>query len=352
MIVVLCLAIALWWLGRVFGAGREARALVLCLLYILVLALLVILPETSPLRQWFGGSTAGWLVLGGAGGLGWLYLQGLSRLRARASPPPARVDAAPLRSAAMSEAELERYSRHLLLREIGGQGQRRLRDAHVLVVGAGGIGAPALLYLAAAGVGRITVVDDDGVDLSNLQRQIIHRTADVGRAKVGSAASAIAALNPAVQVAAIEGRLDADLAAELLPDVDLVLDGSDGFDTRAMVNRAAVAAGVPLLSASVGQWEGQISLFDPARGAPCLACVFPEAPAPGLAPTCAEGGVAGPLPGVLGSMMALETVKELTGAGTGLRGRLLIYDGLYGETRMIGIRRRVGCPVCGAVHVA
>ncbi|KFI27341.1 molybdopterin biosynthesis protein [Haematobacter massiliensis] len=359
MLFVLLLAAAVWGLAAAFGIRREIRWLVIGLLYVAILAMLVVLPEGAALRGWLGWSVGAWLVFGGAGLAVWSYAQMLGRLRRRAgsaaearseatAPTAGGVGASP-RTAALSDAEVERYSRHLILREIGGQGQRRLRNAHVLVVGAGGIGSPALLYLAGAGVGRITLVDDDSVDLSNLQRQVIHRTEDIGRSKVSSAARGIHALNPGVTVVPVERRLDAELAAELIPGVDLVLDGSDGFATRALVNNASVAARVPLLSASVGQWEGQISLFDPARGAPCLACLFPVEPAAGLAPTCAEGGVAGPLPGVLGTMMALETLKELTGAGTGLRGRLLLYDGLYGETRMITVLRRPGCPVCGDI---
>lgn len=348
MIAVLILAAALWWLGRLFGASREARLILLALLYVGVLALLVVLPDAHPLRLRLGGSVAVWLVLGGAGLIVWGYAKGIAHLKARSipAPIPAATTPAPAPDRFAPE-ELERYSRHILLREIGGPGQRRLRDAHVLVVGAGGLGAPALLYLAAAGVGRITVIDDDRVELSNLQRQVIHPTASLGLPKAASAAAAMAALNPHCRVEPVEARLDDRLAQDFFAKADLILDGSDTFATRTLVNRAAVAARVPLLSAAISQWEGQISLFDPARGAPCLACLFPEEPAPGLAPTCAEAGVAAPLPGVIGSLMALEAVKELTGAGQGLRGRLLIWDGLWGETRTIAIRRRPGCPVCG-----
>lgn len=272
-------------------------------------------PHTTP-----AGSSPGAAASGGAG----------------AAPLPPGAD------------EIERAARHILLREIGGPGQARLRAARVLVVGAGGIGSAALLYLAAAGVGRIVVVDGDRVELSNLQRQIIHPTAAIGAPKAASAARALGALNPGVAVEAVEAWLDDALAARLFPGCDLILDGSDSFATRALVNRRAVAARVPLLSAALGPWEAQMSLFDPARGAPCLACVFPVEPAPGLAPDCAAAGVAGPLPGVAGSLMALEAVKEIAGAGTGLRGRLWLFDGLHGETRRIVIRRDPHCPVCGA----
>lgn len=254
--------------------------------------------------------------------------------------------------AAFEPEELRRYARHIMLREIGGPGQRALKAARVLVIGAGGLGAPALLYLAAAGVGRIGVVDDDTVDLSNLQRQIIHDTAAVGTAKTASAQAAMAALNPHVVVVEHRLRLDAENGAAVIANYDLVLDGSDNFDTRYLVNRLAAAAGVPLIAAAIGQWEGQISLYDPAHGAPCYECIFPTAPAPGLAPSCAEAGVVAPLPGVLGAMMALEAVKYVTGAGQSLAGEMLIYDGLWAESRKFKLSRRIDCPVCGEGEAA
>ncbi|RMD94837.1 MAG: molybdopterin-synthase adenylyltransferase MoeB [Alphaproteobacteria bacterium] len=250
-------------------------------------------------------------------------------------------------AATLSGEELRRYARHIILREIGGTGQNRLKAARVAVVGAGGLGAPSLLYLAAAGVGHITVIDDDVVDETNLQRQIIHREASIGRPKVESAAEAMRALNSHIEVTPIAQRLAEENADAVLSGHDLVLDGCDSFATRYTVNAACVRAGVPLVGAALSQWEGQISLFDPARGAPCYRCVFPEAPAPGLAPSCAEAGVLGPLPGVIGSMMAVEAVKAITGAGETLAGRLMIYDALYAEVRSITIHRRPDCPDCG-----
>lgn len=291
----------------------------------------------------FGGSARGWLVAGGLAGLVLAYRAGLARLRARVAP----VDQPAPPPPGVSDAELDRYARHLVLREIGGPGQMRLRNARVLIVGAGGLGAPVCLYLAAAGVGRITVADDDTVSLSNLQRQVIFRSDQRGESKAQAAAAAMQALNPHVEVTALPRRItDAD--ADLLAQHDLVLDGTDSFAARDAINRACVAAGVPLIAGAIAQWEGQVTLYDPARGGPCLACLFPTAPAPGLAPPCAEAGVIGPLPGVVGSLMAMEAVKHLTGAGQGLRGRMLIFDGLYGESRMIGIPRRPDCAVCGS----
>ncbi|QUS36664.1 HesA/MoeB/ThiF family protein [Falsirhodobacter algicola] len=241
----------------------------------------------------------------------------------------------------MTGEELQRYSRHILMREIGGTGQRRLTEARVLVIGAGGLGAPALMYLAAAGAGHLTVMDGDVVELSNLQRQIIHLDA-VGQNKALSAADTLRRLNPHVEVTALPRHFeDADDVA----GYDLVLDGSDSFATRQRVNRACLAAGVPLISAALTQWEGQLGLFG--DGAACYTCVFPEEPAAGLIPTCAEAGVLGPLPGILGAAMAAEAVKHLTGAGETLRNRLWLHDALYGDSRTVTTRRRPDCAACG-----
>ncbi len=248
----------------------------------------------------------------------------------------------------MEPEELERYARHIILREIGGPGQQKLRNARVLAIGAGGLGSPALMYLAAAGVGTIGIVDDDVVSLSNLQRQVLHSTDAIGTPKVDSAIAAINRINPHVNVIAHPVRLTAENATGLVRDYDLVLDGSDNFDTRYLVNRTCVALQKPLISAAMSQWEGQISLYDPAHGGPCYECVFPERPAEGLAPTCAEAGVMGALAGVMGSMMAGEAIKQITGAGEVLRGKMMIYDALYGESRKMGLQKRKDCPVCGA----
>jgi molybdopterin/thiamine biosynthesis adenylyltransferase len=247
----------------------------------------------------------------------------------------------------LTPEEVERYARHIVLHEIGGAGQQRLGAAKLLVVGAGGLGSPALLYLAAAGIGRLSVVDDDVVSLSNLQRQVLFGTDDIGAPKAEAAARALARLNPHVTVEPRAERLEAACAARLVPGHDLVLDGSDNFATRYLVNAACVAAGTPLLSGALSQWEGQLGLFDPERGGPCYACVFPEPPAAGLVPSCALAGVVGALPGVIGAMMALEAIKLVARAGASLRGTLLIYDGLHAESRRIRTAARRGCGVCG-----
>ncbi len=322
----------LWWaalLALTFPIWRAQKAL--------DPAELVSLPP--PL---VGGDFVGWITLGFLAVLVVGYRVFLSSMRARSVQAPV---AAPGR---LSAAELDRYARHIMLREIGGTGQKALRDARVLVIGAGGLGSPALLYLAGAGVGTIGVIDDDVVDNSNLQRQIIHTVARIGMAKVQSAEIAMLALNPFITVRPYRRRLTDAIAAGLFADYDLILDGSDNFDTRYMANRVAAGLGKPLIAAAITQWEGQIGLYDPARGGPCYACVFPVRPAPGLVPTCAEAGVAAPLPGVIGAMMAMEAVKHVTGAGEGLQGRLVIHDALYAETRCIVVKARADCPVCGA----
>jgi molybdopterin/thiamine biosynthesis adenylyltransferase len=343
MVWFLVCAAALWGLGRLLGAPSAARWLMIALLYVGVLALQVALPDAHPARAAFGGSLGEWLVLGGLAAAVFGYTRLLRRVKARAAPEAVPVPGA------YAPGEVERYARHIMLREIGGPGQKALKQAKVLVVGAGGLGSPALLYLAAAGVGRIGVIDADAVEATNLQRQVVHADARIGMAKVFSAEAAMRAVNPYVEVRPYHRRLTEEMAAALVEEHDLVLDGTDNFDTRYAVNAACVATGRPLISGALAQWEGQVSLFHPAAGAPCYACVFPEPPAPHLAPSCAEAGVLGPLPGVVGSMMAVEAVKALTGAGEGLAGQMLIYDALYGESRRIALRRRPGCPVCGGI---
>jgi molybdopterin/thiamine biosynthesis adenylyltransferase len=232
----------------------------------------------------------------------------------------------------LSADELERYARHIVLREIGGQGQAALRSAKVLVIGAGGLGAPVLMYLAAAGIGTLGVVDDDHVSLSNLQRQIIHATPDIGARKVDSAAAKIHALNPHVTFVGHDARLRPSNAMELIAAYDLVLDGSDNFATRYLVSDACYLAKKPLVSAALGTFDGSLTTLRPheknAAGGlnPTYRCLFPDAPPPGTVPSCQEAGVMGALAGVLGSMMALEAIREITGFGEGLVGRLLMID--------------------------
>ncbi|MGR3272108.1 molybdopterin-synthase adenylyltransferase MoeB [Thalassococcus profundi] len=346
MLLVLAMAAALWGVGHLMGAPRQARLIMVGLLYVGVLMLHLVLPDGHPLRMATGESAALWLILGGGVVLVLIYRAGLGWLRGKAQAREAAEAPAPT-PGSFGESELDRYARHIVLREIGGPGQKRLKAGRVLVIGAGGLGAPALQYLAAAGVGTIGVIDDDTVENANLQRQVIHRDRDIGKAKVFSAEAAITAQNPHVTVKPYHRRLDDGIAAGLFAEYDVILDGTDNFATRYLANRTAVALGRPLVSGALSQWEGQLSVFHPKESGPCYQCLFPEAPAPGLAPSCAEAGVLGPLPGVVGAMMAVEAVKLLTGAGQPLRGEMLIYDALWGETRKIATKRRGDCPVCG-----
>lgn len=341
---VLALAAGIWALGWAMDVPLRQRLAVLAGLWGTVLAAHLALPEGHGLRLVIGGDARVWAVLGGVAALGFGYGFSVKVLKSRVISV-SLPEEGPFRA-----VELDRYARHILLREIGGPGQQRMKAAKVLVVGAGGLGSPALLYLAAAGVGCIGVIDDDSVESSNLQRQIIHTDQRIGMAKVQSAEIAMKALNPFITVRPYQRRLDEETARALIADYDLVLDGTDNFDTRYLVNRICVDLGKPLISAAITQWEGQLSLYDPAHGSPCYECVFPVRPLPGMVPTCAEAGVAAPLPGVIGSMMAMEAVKEITKAGEGLRGRLMIHDALYGETRVIGIKPRADCAVCGKNH--
>ncbi len=344
MILVLGGAAALWFGGGYLGATRALRQGLLAMLFVAVMGIHLTFPEGHGLRAATGNSAGLWLLLAGFVAIWMAYrnlLRGLRKSVVEGETAP------PVAKGSFSETELDRYARHIVLREIGGPGQKALKQAKVLVIGAGGLGSPALQYLAAAGVGQIGIIDDDDVENANLQRQIIHRDADIGMPKVFSAAEALRAQNPFVEVRCYHRRLSDDIAAELIAEYDLVLDGTDNFDTRYLVNLVCVAAKVPLISGALSQWEGQLSVFDPAKGAPCYRCVFPEAPAAELAPSCAEAGVIGPLPGVIGSMMAVEAIKVLTGAGAALRGQMVIYDALYGESRTIMVKPNPSCAVCG-----
>jgi adenylyltransferase/sulfurtransferase len=248
-----------------------------------------------------------------------------------------------------SEDEIQRYARHILLREVGGTGQAKLRAAKVLIVGAGGLGAPLALYLAAAGVGTIGLVDGDRVELSNLQRQVAHGVADIGAAKVASAAESMRRINPLVQVNQHDFRLDAENVASLIADYDIICDGTDNFETRFLLADACVAGGRTLISAAVLRFEGQLSTFKPHADAngPCYRCLYPEPPPKGLVPSCSEAGVLGAVTGVMGTLQATEVLKEIMGIGASLSGWLLIWDALAAEFRKVRLRKDPACPVCG-----
>jgi adenylyltransferase/sulfurtransferase len=247
----------------------------------------------------------------------------------------------------LSPAELSRYGRHILLDEVGLEGQRRLAAARVLVIGAGGLGSPAALYLAAAGVGTLGLADFDAVEEHNLQRQIVHDTAAVGSPKVDSAVRRLAGLNPHVRLRRHDAGVTPANAVTLFSDYDLIVDGSDNFPTRFLTNDAAFFARRPLVHGSIFKFEGQVSVFDPARGGPCYRCLFPEPPPPGTVPNCGEAGVLGALCGVIGSLQALEAIKYLLGLGEPLRGRLLVFDSLAQQFRTLNLERDPRCPLCG-----
>ncbi|HEX9440671.1 MAG TPA: molybdopterin-synthase adenylyltransferase MoeB [Roseiflexaceae bacterium] len=247
----------------------------------------------------------------------------------------------------LSNEEIRRYSRHLIMPEFGMQGQRRVKEGSVLLIGAGGLGSPLALYLAAAGVGHIGLVDFDVVDESNLQRQIVHGTSTLGIRKTESAKRRLWDLNPHVEVTTYEEQITSENAFELLRPYDVIVDGTDNFPTRYLTNDASVMLGKPNVYGSIFRFEGQATVFHPKAGGPCYRCLYPEPPPPGLVPSCAEGGVLGVLPGVIGTIQATEAIKLLTGIGETLIGRLMLYDALAMRFRELKLRRNPDCPVCG-----
>jgi len=246
-----------------------------------------------------------------------------------------------------SENQIQRYARHILLPEVGGVGQEKLLNARVLVVGAGGLGSPLILYLAAAGVGTIGVVDHDDVDLSNLQRQILHTTARIGLPKAYSAQAAVNTINPDVKLIAHKEKLTAQNVESLIAGYDILADGSDNFATRFLVNDACFFAKKTLVSAAVLRFDGQLATYKPHAGGPCYRCLYPEEPADGQIPTCAEAGILGAVAGVLGTLQATEVLKEILGIGESMAGRLMIYDALSAISRVVKVNRDPGCALCG-----
>ena len=249
-------------------------------------------------------------------------------------------------TATLSKEEIMRYSRHLIMPEVGMDGQLKLKQAKVLCIGTGGLGAPLGLYLAAAGVGRIGLVDFDSVDLTNLQRQILFGTDDIGRPKIEAATDRLRNLNPDIQIDRFETRLTSENALDILKNYDIVVDGTDNFPTRYLVNDACVILGKPNVYGSIFRFEGQITIFG-APGGPCYRCLYPEPPPPGLVPSCAEGGVLGVLPGIVGAIQATETLKLIIGKGEPLIGRLLLFDALAMRFRELKLRKNPECPACG-----
>jgi molybdopterin/thiamine biosynthesis adenylyltransferase len=246
-----------------------------------------------------------------------------------------------------TEDQVQRYARHIILPNVGGAGQRKLLDSKVLVIGAGGLGSPTALYLAAAGIGTLGVVDFDRVDRSNLQRQILHTDADVGRSKVESALEHLRAINPTIEVVGHDTLLFSDNVFDVMEPYDVIVDGTDNFPVRYLVNDATQFMGKPLVYGSIYQFEGQATVFLPGTESPCYRCLFPVPPPPGTVPSCAEGGVFGVLPGVIGAIQATEAIKLITGEGDSLVGRLLLYDALHMDFQEVRIRWDADCAVCG-----
>ncbi|MDA9895468.1 HesA/MoeB/ThiF family protein [Amylibacter sp.] len=278
-----------------------------------------------------------------------LYIRMLRRMSAKSRIKLA-TPTEEISSARMSETELDRYSRHIMLREIGGQGQSKLRNAKVLVIGAGGLGSPVLSYLSAAGVGTIGVIDDDLVSLSNLQRQVLFDEDHLDYPKVFAVKDKIKKLNPFIEILPFNRRLTEAEAEVLFIEFDLIIDGCDNFLTRQIANLACVKLKKPLISGAISQWEGQVSLFNETKNSACYSCIFPVQPADGLAPNCAEGGVMGALPGIIGSVMASEAIKNITGVGESLNDKLLIFDALNSEFNKINVSKNPNCEICKVHH--
>jgi adenylyltransferase/sulfurtransferase len=248
---------------------------------------------------------------------------------------------------AFTPEQVQRYARHLILPEVGGAGQRKLLNTSVLLLGAGGLGSPAAMYLAAAGVGKLGILDFDAVDASNLQRQLLHGVEDLGRPKVDSAEDTLQGLNPDLQVVKHPVHVNSENAFEIFRPYDLIVDGTDNFPTRYLANDAAYLLGKPLVYGAIYRFEGQMTVFDAAHGHGCYRCLFPTPPPPGAVPSCAEAGVFGVLPGIIGSLMAFETIKYVLGIGDSLVGRLLVFEGMDMSFRTLNLRRNPQCPLCG-----
>ena len=331
-----------WFLTGYLGVSLNLRASGIFIVLIIIVGTLFLIPETNSFSVQMGG-WAPWATISFIFGLTFLFRLFIGVLRKKSNNN--HLDDAN-ESDEFSNHELERYSRHIILKELGGLGQRRIKDSSVLIIGAGGLGAPVIQYLAASGVGTIGIIDHDKVSLSNLQRQVIYPTKQVGEQKVFSAVDAIYRLNNNVNVRPYNRRLNSEIAEQIFSEYDVVVDGTDNFETRYISNSAAVITKKHLVSGALSQWEGQVSVFAPHKGGPCYACVFPSPPKDGLAVTCSEGGVFSPLPGVIGSVMAVETLKILSHSGNTLSGQMFIYDGLKGESRKIKINPNKKCPIC------
>ena len=331
-----------WFIAGYFGVSKNLRAASVFITLTCILGTLFLIPETNSFSIIMGG-WAPWATISFTFCLIFLFRFFINGLRNKSND---LYFSDAKEAEEFSTQELERYSRHIILKELGGLGQRRIKDSSVLVIGAGGLGAPVIQYLAASGVGTIGIIDHDKVSLSNLQRQVIYSTKQVGEQKVFSAADAIYKLNSNVNIRPYNRRLNSEIAEEIFSEYDVIVDGTDNFETRYISNSAAVKTKKPLVSGALSQWEGQVSVFAPHEAGPCYECVFPTPPKDNLVVTCSEGGVFSPLPGVIGSVMAVETLKLLSHSGDVLLGQMFIYDGLKGESRKIKINPSKKCPIC------
>ena len=342
ILAILSFLVFAWFIAGYLGVSQNLRGASVFIILASILGALFLIPETNSFSIIMGG-WAPWATISFIFCVTFFFRLFITSLRNKSNEGyPDEVQEAD----EFSNHELERYSRHILLKELGGLGQRRIKDSSVLIIGAGGLGAPVIQYLAASGVGTIGIIDHDKVSLSNLQRQVIYPTKQVGEQKVFSAVDAIYRLNNNVNVRPYNRRLNSEIAEEIFSEYDVVVDGTDNFETRYISNSAAVITKKHLVSGALSQWEGQVSVFAPHKGGPCYACVFPSPPKDGLAVTCSEGGVFSPLPGVIGSVMAVETLKILSHSGNTLLGQMFIYDGLKGESRKIKINPNKKCPIC------
>ena len=339
--------VVFWIFARKLHLSKSIVPAVAIGLSVFISCVHLTLPPENNLRVALGGSLEPWALLISIFLVVYFYREILKRIRSLSIKNTQEIKSQHSSEISFSDVELDRYSRHMIMREIGGLGQKKLKSASVLVVGAGGLGSPVLQYLSAAGIGTIGIIDDDVVDQSNLQRQVIHNDNSIGLPKVFSAQKAIEDQNPYIKVKPYNRRLSRDIASELLSEYDIIIEGSDNFETRYLVNEVAKSLSKVVVSGALSQWEGQVMVFDHSLNSPCYQCIFPEKPAAGLAPTCAEAGVFSALPGVIGTLMAAEAIKHILDVGNGLNGVMLIYDAMQAETRSIKVNKATNCRICG-----